>query len=646
MARNRRPVGSAPVQPSRAADLFDAASAHFAAGRFKEAEGLFKDLAGRNHRAGLCCQFLGLIEQGRGRLRKALDYLDRAVALDVMDVSALANRASLLAVMGRPEDALANLDRALVRKPDQPELLANRGALLQSLGRTAEAVTTFEQALALNPDIAEAWDNLATALAALGETDRAQAAFDRALALAPGNPLTHYNKANSLAAMDRHAEALACYDRALAIRPGWAEAENNRANSLRGLGRDAMALLGFERALAAQPDHAGAARNRADLLRAMNRHADALAAYDRFLATHPGDSDATTGRGNVLLDLGRYDEALAVYAHAMTLAPPGHTAHAAARYGRAMVRLSRGDFAAGWDDYEDRWNYLSWLASAPPSRATRLRARRTDIAGKRVLVVREQGIGDEVMFASILPDLMRDAAHVTYAGERRLVRLLAASFPGATILAEAELAGGHETGFDITLAAGSLGYLYRQEPGSFPATPYLVPATATAAAWADRLGPRIGARRVGISWRGGIRQTRQAERSLSLNDLRPILDLPGHDFVSLQYGDVTEEVAAFNTGRDRPIKLFPRADIEDFDDLAGLMANLDLVVSVQNTLVHMSGALGLECLTLVPANPEWRYGAGGESMAWYRTVRLFRQSRGSDWQPTIAAVADRLRQRG
>jgi len=646
MARNRRPAGSTPVQTSRSSDLFDVASAHFAAGRFKEAEALFKDLAGRNHRAGLCCQFLGLIEQGRGRLRKALDYLDRAVAVDAADVSALVNRASLLAVLGRPEDALTSLDRALARKPDQAEILANRGALLQSLGRTGEAVTAFEQALARNPGIAEAWDNLATALAAMGETDRALGAFDRALALAPNNPLTHYNKANCLAAMDRHAEALACYDRALAIRPGWAEAENNRANSLRGLGRDAMALLGFERALAAQPDHAGAARNRADLLRTMNRHADALAAYDRFLAMHPRDCDAMAGRGNVLLDLGRYDDALAAYSHAMTLAPPGDTAYAAAKYGRAMVRLSHGDFAAGWDDYEDRWNYLSWIASAVPSRTSFLRPGRADIVGKRVLVVREQGIGDEVMFASILPDLMRDAAHVTYAGERRLVRLFSASFPGATILAESQLGNEHDTGFDITLAAGSLGYLYRREPGSFPAAPYLAPAPATATAWADRLGPRIGARRVGISWRGGIRQTRQAERSLFLDDLRPILDLPGHDFVSLQYGDVAEEVAAFNAGRDRPLRLFPRAEIEDFDDLAGLMANLDLVVSVQNTLVHMSGALGLPCLTLVPSNPEWRYGAGGDRMAWYQSVRLFRQVRGSDWQPTIAAVADRLQAGG
>jgi len=649
MARNRRPVGSTPVQPSRAADLFDAASAHFAAGRFKEAEALFKDLAGRNHRAGLCCQFLGLIEQGRGRLRKALDYLDRAVALDAMDVSALANRASLLAVMGRPEDALASLDRALIRKPDQAELLANRGALLQSLGRTAEAVTTFEQALALNPDIAQAWDNLATALAALDETDRALAAVDRALALAPNNPLTHYSKANCLAAMDRHAEALACYDRALAIRPGWAEAENNRANSLRALGRNVVALLGYERALAVQPDYIPAMDNRARLLWRERRLEEALAAYDQMLAVGLADAAALCGRGNVLLDQGHFEEARAAFTAALAKPTGDAQYHIAARYGIAIAQLVTGRFHAGWDDYESRFEFQTIFGSPgqkPKFDGYIQRPSLSDVKGRSVVVLREQGIGDEVMFASVLPDLIRDAAQVTYAGEDRLIRLFGASFPGAEVLAEADMSAARLAGFDTVLAAGSLGYLYRREPGSFPGTPYLTPTSSAQDSWAHRLGPRTGRCRVGVAWRGGVKQMRQAERSLSLNDLRPILDLPGHDFVSLQYGDVAEEIAAFNAGRARPITLFPRADIEDFDDLAGLMANLDVVVSVQNTLVHMSGALGLECLTLVPANPEWRYGAEGERMAWYGSVRLFRQSRESNWQPTIAAVADRLRESG
>jgi hypothetical protein len=306
-----------------------------------------------------------------------------------------------------------------------------------------------------------------------------------------------------------------------------------------------------------------------------------------------------------------------------------------------MLRLARREFA-GWDDYEGRLavdrfkeesrgqisaELFSELTVAPTPEA---------LAGRRVLLIGEQGIGDQVMFASMLPDLLRTAASVTLVCEPRLVRLFRASFPGATVLSPHGAEVDADT-IDLVVAMGSLGAAFRREAGAFPATPYLAPRPEVVAGWAERLGPRRG-RRIGLSWRGGAPVTRRSTRSLPLAALAPILALPGCEFVSLQYGEVAEELAGFPQ-----VRAFPRQQIDDFEDLAGLVANLDAVVSVQTALVHLCGAVGATCLTLVPRHAEWRYMIEGETMPWYGSVRLLRQEEPGAWGPVIARAAAALR---
>jgi hypothetical protein len=189
---------------------------------------------------------------------------------------------------------------------------------------------------------------------------------------------------------------------------------------------------------------------------------------------------------------------------------------------------------------------------------------------------------------------------------------------------------------------GSLGRLYRRDVADFPRRPYLSAPPAIRAHWAERLGPRPEGLRIGISWTGGLKQTRAERRSLPLAQLRPLLDLPGCEVVSLQYGDVADEVAAVNAGLATPVRLFPAEDLDDFADLAGLVQSLDVVVSVQNSLVHLCGALGQRCLTMVPHAPEWRYGASGSTMPWYGSVELFRQPEPRAWEPVIEQVRQAL----
>lgn len=356
--------------------------------------------------------------------------------------------------------------------------------------------------------------------------------------------------------------------------------------------------------------------------------------------------EALSKHAQALAEAGNPSGALEVLDGAIALRPdlPG------LRFQRGLVRLAIGDFAGGWEDYEARWASERFVRESrglvPPVLIPDLAVRPTaaDLAGKRVLLIGEQAIGDQVMFASMLPDLARTAASVFCVCEGRLAGLFAGSFPDVVFASPKEAVVDSDQ-VDVTLAMGSLGHAFRRSAADFPGATYLTAPPALQARWEARLGLRAGRLRVGLSWRGGAATTRREARSLSLAQMAPALDLAGCQFVSLQYGDVADELAQLNAGRAEPVLSFPAAETDDFAGLAGLASAMDLVVSVQNSLVHLCGALGTACLTLAPQPPEWRYMAEGPSMPWYRSVRILRQPAAGDWGPVIDAAAAELRAR-
>ena len=218
-----------------------------------------------------------------------------------------------------------------------------------------------------------------------------------------------------------------------------------------------------------------------------------------------------------------------------------------------------------------------------------------------------------------------------------------ASFPDLAIATDATRL--EPEAFDLVIPAGSLGRLFRNDATQFPGTPYLRPQPQTTELWRSRLGPPTTSLRVGLSWRGGVFGTGQNARSLDLTALTPLLCRDDCEFVSLQYGDAAADVDTINGDLPRPIRRFPTADIDDFEDLAGLVLALDVIVSVQTALVHLAGAVGAPTLALIPFAPEWRYGQTGAAMPWYDSVELFRQPQPGDWASVLRSVGGALDQR-
>jgi len=512
---------------------------------------------------------------------------------------------------GDPAAAVPLYEAVIAAAPDHYDAHMNLGVALRHTGRAAEAVERYLQAEALRPQEATPALSRGAALADLGRLDAALAAFDRAIAVQPDAASAHYRRGVVLQALQQLDDAVASYDTAIRLDRAHADARLNRANCLSHLGR-------FD---------------------------EALAGYDALLALPTAIPYAVHyNRARVLEDLGRLSEAVEGFSQAIAAKPDLEDAW----FDRGRCRLGLGDLAAGWPDYEHRWRAPTYLRTAAGDFVPRVKDRLdpdlsvADLAGRDVLVVGEQGVGDILMFASILPDLARTARSVRLACEPRLQGLFRQSFLAVRILdldgLDAALAEA-----DVVLAIGSLGRLYRNRRDDFPGLLYLAPGPAAAAKGAASLGPGEGRLRVGLSWRGGIERTRRGARSIPLSDLRPLLDLEGCEFVSLQYGDHAAEIAAVNAGLSRPIRTLPADAIGDFEDLAGVVAALDVVVSVQTALIHLTGALGAPCLVMVPHVPEWRYSPAFPEMPWYRSVTLLRQGPDRDWTPVIDRVAARLR---
>jgi tetratricopeptide (TPR) repeat protein len=576
-----------------------------------------------------------------GRLIEALDAFDSLLGASPLHLAGNNEKAATLSELKRYNEALACVEKALEINPRYAEAYLNKGNILTSLKKYNESITAYEKALSFNSKLSDAHLGLANACRQLKRFDHALKAYDAALVLMPNFAEAWIGRGNALTELDRLDEALAAYDKALSLNHKMAEAWLGRGNALGQLSRVEESLVAYDSALALKPDLDLAWLGRGNAFMRLKDFERALAAFDRASVSNPALAAAWMGRGNVLNELKRYEDASAAYDSAINLDP----ALADAYWYKGLVKLCIGDFASGWDLFEWRSKSKEYVSYYPHLKALNIASlqERSAFIGKSVAVFSEQGVGDEIMFASILPDLINDANTVFYQVDPRLVRLFESAFPTAKIIARGSSNDEpvREQTIDMVIQAGSLGYAYRREAASFPRLPYLKAELTRIDKWQARLSKEAGSRlRVGISWRGGTAQTRRDDRSIDLERLRPLIERDDCYFVSLQYGDVGDELTRFNSGAGKAHRLLD--DFNNFDEFAALITALDVVISVQNTTIHMCGALGKTCWGMVPWRPEWRYGDHDKSMIWYSTIELFRQRERGDWSSVISSVNSNL----
>ena len=506
-----------------------------------------------------------------------------------------------LRASGQLETARASFERAAELEPEYVDALLGQGETSLELGDHEQARDCFEIALAHAPDDVRALHGMARLLRAANAIEKSIACLQRALRMAPNNADLHFELGLSTNRAGDTQAALDSYRRAAELDPEQHAAMVNLGLiHLAQLGDAANAQQWFERAIRLCPDSVAAQANLGIALQEQGQFSAALAHYERLIAAHP--------------EVIEY------------------------RWNRAIAHLYQGDFERGWADYE--------LRHTRGGRDVRRRFPLPewgggDLGGRHILVYGEQGLGDEIMFASCVPDLLRLAGGVVLECDGRLAGLFQRSFPAAAVQgaprdAERGWLRAHPQ-LDRQSAIGSLPRFLRRRAADFPQHHgYLVADPARVAEWKSRLSERNGKLNVGLSWRGGTLKTREAIRSLTFDQCSPWLKSRSCQFVCMQRGDCADAVAAAQ-GLGAGLAWWPQA-LQDTDELAALIDALDLVISVDNTIVHLAGALGQRCWVLLSHAPDWRYGWRGERMPWYPSVKLLRQTRPGDWLPVIESV--------
>jgi tetratricopeptide (TPR) repeat protein len=536
----------------------------------------------------------------------------------------------------------------------------------------ARVRSLVDQAATRLPDDAEAAYLAAEALSKVDDAEQALTLARKAADLDPARAAYQMLLARLLVHKRHIGAAIAAAEAASRLEPDAVEVQGTLSTTLRLGGRFQDAEVAARRAIALDPGRAQGFEELAMVLRAQQRLADAESAARQAIALAGQDARCLAGLGLILKDAGRVREARAIYQSLQSRlgsekSPPASLCQSlgtlalecagdldaargwfrkAAQGGESVeatlsesvADLLEWRFSSGWEKFEARKRLLGHrdrhelFAGIPQWDGTPLR-------GLRLLVYGEQGVGDEIMYASMLPDLQRDVDDVTFMCDARTQPLISRSFPRVEVLrATQEGVDAVRSRVAYAHAVGSLGRFYRPDAAAFPPRAgYLRTDRAMVEAWRARLRELPGQPKIGISWRGGLQHTGRHRRSLSLERLEKVLRIPGAAWVSLQHGEVREEIAGFARSTGISVNAFPDVT-NDLDELASLIDALDFVVTVCNTTVHVAGALDKPLLVLAPAVPLWSYGIRGDRMLWYPSARVLRQDSDESWSAAIAQV--------
>jgi len=387
-----------------------------------------------------------------------------------------------------------------------------------------------------------------------------------------------------------------------------------------------------------QPTMHQAHENLAAALHKIGDLEQAMSHCQKAIGLQPNSAVAFNTLGIIYREQGNVENALDTFNHAIE-ADPNFTE---AQWNRALARLKLGQYQLGWDEYELRWTHEPKMQRDTPYPRWNGAARK----GLKLLVYAEQGIGDQIMFASCLQDLNVASCEITLECESRLAPLFSRAFPFLHVhggswnerLPECSRAINHH------IPIGSLPRFFRRSVQDFPLhTGYLHPDPAQLKIWKSRLyDPRF---KVGISWCGGKHERGKNTRSIPLSLWSKLLQSKGIQIINLQYGDSKDEVSALNDSYGVTVSSWEDANpLADMDFFAAEITALDLIITVDNSTAHLAGALGIPTWTLLPFDSDWRWELGRETTPWYPNMRLYSQESPGDWHSVLDKITNDLRQ--
>jgi tetratricopeptide (TPR) repeat protein len=563
--------------------------------------------------------------------QQALECYQEAVRVDPGHAAAHAYMGNVLRQLGKANEALVAYDRAIVIKPDYAEVHYNRASLLQQAGQPGPALASYEAAVASNSAFVEAHCSRGDLLQQLGRPDEAHASYNTAISVNSGFAKAYLHRGALRQQLGQHGGAAADYRQAIALRPDYAGDPNihfNRGSCLSDLKEWAGAIESYQGAIALRPDYADAHCNLGHAQQEAGLADAAMESYGRALQLNPGLSIALNNRGNLFRSRHQFDQAAQDFRQALTLDPNSVQAH----YNLGIVALTRGDFATGWGEYE--WRRLIEEAKAASARKFPQPEWRgdTSLEGKRILLHAEQGLGDTIQFCRYTAVVAGLGAHVILEVPPSLVGLL----ENVAGVSELVVAGGPMPPTDYQCSLMSLPGALKTTLETIPCqVPYLRADPGKVARWHETLGPRTRPR-VGLTWSGNPKHRDDRHRSIKLAQWMDLL--PDEcQYFCLQTEVREDDQRIMESNR----KITSVA--ESFTETAALIETLDLVISVDTSLAHLSAALGRTTWILLPFSPDWRWMLERRDTPWYPTATLYRQPAPGDWRSVLTEVQQDLR---
>jgi len=516
-------------------------------------------------------------------------------------------------------------ERLLDDYPKQVQVMQILGWINAQIGQWTVAVEILSNAIEIDPNNQHSYYILGNIMCKFGSWSGGVECYITTMGIDPNHSEAACNMGNAYLELNQFNDALASYDMAIRINSRYAEAYSNRGNALRKLDRLEDALLSLEHAIEIDPKFAQAHLNRGVAMQALNRHEDAIECYDKAILIRPDYAEALTNRGTAQLMLNRVQESIASYDQAIQI----QADYVDAYWNKSLALLVSGNFVEGWKLYESRWGDKS-VDPKKRNFSQPLWLGEESLIGKSILLHAEQGLGDTLQFCRYAKLFKGIAGRVILEVQQPLVALFE-SFDGIDEVVER---GKLLPTFDYHCPLLSLPYAFKTELNNIPNqnSPYIHAKHGMREHWNKKLGEKK-IPRAGLVWRGNIDHKNNKNRSMDLTQLLKYLP-QNIEYISMQkeINEIEREAL-----QDRSIKNLGDS-LFDFNDTASICDLLDVVISVDTSVVHLAAAMGKNTWLILPFAPDWRWMLHRSDSPWYQSLTIYRQDVSRNYQPVLERI--------
>ena len=595
-------------------------------GQLSQAKKIYQNILTKDSNNFDANHLLGIIALQEKDLNKAKILIKKSINIDSKNYAAFNNLGNVYQKLKNYKEAIINYNKAISLKSDYAEAYNNIGISLRNLKNYKEAIINYNKAISLKPDYAEAYNNQGISLHNIEKYKEAIESYDKAISLKPDYAEAYNNQGISLHNIEKYKEAIESYDKAISLKPDYAEAYNNRGISFSKLKQEDLSLKNYQKAISLKSDYAEAYNNIGISLRNLKNYKEAIINYNKAISLKPDYAEAYNNRGISFLKLKIYNLALKDYNKAISLRHD----YAEAYYNKSLLYLIRGDFKKGWMNYEWRkklFNKDKTRSTANIKELINLK----NIRNKKIFIEHEQGLGDTIQFSRYVKLLSDLGAKVMFKTQDPLHEL----FKNFSNLNESDE-------FDLYSSLLSLPYVFNTNSKNIPNnSPYLHTNKEIDLFWKNKI--KDNGLKIGICWQGNPENELDSERSFELKNFKIISRLKNVRLINLQEKYGLEQLNKLREQLKIENFLIIKNNQDPFINVAAIIKNLDLVITCDTSIAHLSGALNCPTWLILGYNHDWRWMLNNEKSIWYPSIRIFRKKNNELWEDIFKKICNKLK---